>query len=137
MTTETHDIPGYVYSGDVSPLEYGGRWFGVTPDNIGHVIEVIGIADLRQPAWEADSPEYAIIESKHIFVRGHVEMRQAIESCGWEIRKQENRDIRRAMMLDAYFGYYGGDTDQDFGGNYSERVTTDDALTAQLNRWAD
>ena len=130
MTTETHDIPGYVYSGDVSPLEYGGRWFGVTPDNIGHVIEVIGMDDLG-------TDDYALVESKHIFVRGHVEMRQAIESCGWEIRKQENRDIRRAMMLDAYFGYYGGDTDQDFGGDYSERVTTDDALTAQLNRWAD
>ena len=127
----TNPIPGYVYSGDVSPADYGGRWYGVTRDNCGHVIDVIGAGDLE------DGDEHGgIIRSAHIYIRGHNQVRDALRSVGWDWRDGD-RDARRAMILDAVYGYNGADSDEDFGGPYELRVTSDEDAIAQANRWAE
>jgi|SRR5215831_5959254 len=139
MATDTL-LDGYVYTGDVSPADYGGRWLGVSADTLGHVIEVIGAADLAQPAWEPDGSDndYCIVQSGDIYVHGHNEIRRALDSCGWHIRGIADRTQRRAMMLDAYVSYYGYDVAEDFDGRYQQRMSADDesAVLAQVNRWA-
>lgn len=125
------EIPGYVYVGDVNVADYGGKWIGVTRENCGHVIEVLGADNFDDGK--------CLVTSGDIFVRGHVEMRQAIESCGWDIRGIEDRTQRQAMMLEAYHGYYGADLDEDFMGRHEEWLNADDgddAVIAQANRWA-
>ncbi len=129
MNTE---IQGYYYSGDCgSVADYGGKWIGITKDNLGEVIEVIGMSDL-----EDGDDNGAIIQAGSIYVRGHVEMRAAIDSCGWDILSIADRAQRHGAMLEAYVGYWGFDTRQDFGGPYEMRVMDDDAAIEQANRWA-
>lgn len=130
MNTE---IPGYVYIGDVgSVADCGGRWIGVgRGDTLGHIIEVIGAGEFR-----GGDEEGAIITAGDIHVRGHVEMRQAIDSCGWAIRGLRDRDHRRAMLLDAYVGHHGFDVGEDFDGRHEARVMTDAEAIEQANRWA-
>lgn len=134
MTTE---IPGYIYLGDTgSVADHGGMWLGVSRDNLGHIIEVTGAGDLEDGL--------AMIESRQAHVRGHVEMRRAMDSAGWRYDHTlgpADRDLRRAFLLSAYVGYYGADPVADYTGSYCERVDPDAPDADQqvidiANRWA-
>ena len=127
------DIPGYVYLGDMgSVAAHGGAWFGVAADTLGYVIAVIGAADLESG--------HAEVAAFPLFVRGHVEMREALRSAGWRrdhTLGPADRDIRRAFLLQAYLQHWGPGTTPD----YTEEVDPDTALAddvviAFANRYA-
>jgi hypothetical protein len=113
----------YVYLGD-EDIRNGGTYFNVGSD-AGHVVEVIEASDMGS--------KRSLVQSRQIYLGWDLHhWRDAIESCGWlhgfntDEWQQQPREYRRALLLQAMYGFYGGDPANEFPEYHEERVDPED-----------